>query len=183
MRQAPPAAEIEKRYLELLERNQGRVIRICRAWTRDAADCDDLRAEVHLQLWRALPAFDGRSAEDTWLYRVVLNTAMLHRRREARRREQTGGARAALDEVRATGAGATERVEARERLARLRRALTELGVADRALVMLQLEGASYRRIAEITGLEESNVGVRLHRLKKRLARRLAEPEEDQDGRA
>jgi len=66
------------RFSSLLERNGGRIARISRSWARSPEEAADLEAEVHLQLWRSLPSFEGRSAEDSWVYRVTLNTALLH---------------------------------------------------------------------------------------------------------
>lgn len=168
----------KRRFLDLMERNRGRVERLCRAYARSPADLDDLRSEVWLQLWRALPSFDGRASEDTWLYRVALNTVMLHGRREGTRRrasealEREPWRPAAL----APSAG-TERIERQRRLERLQEALRRLDPAQRALVTLHLEELPYRQIAEVTGLSESNVGVRLHRIRTRLKRWLDEDEQ------
>lgn len=173
-RTASPDRDLERRFLALVERNRGRVERLCRAYARADADLDDLRSEVWLQLWRSLPSFDGRAGEDTWLYRVALNTALLHGRREAGRRR---AAEALAHEPRppavAGPSPGPEAVERRHRIERLRQALLRLDPADRALVTLHLEELSYRQIAEVTGLSESNVGVRLHRIRKRLAGWLA----------
>lgn len=160
---------LEQRFLDLVQRNRGRVERLCRAYARSPADLDDLRSEVWLQLWRALPSFDGRASEDTWLYRVALNTAMLHGRREGTRRlahealEREPGAFASPT----PGSGEVHLVR-RQELERLQQALRRLDPADRALVALHLEDLPYRQIAEVTGLSESNVGVRLHRIRARL---------------
>lgn len=158
----------ESRFLDLVQRNRGRVERLCRAYARSSADLDDLRSEVWLQLWRALPSFDGRASEDTWLYRVALNTAMLHGRREGTRRLAHDELERESSAPVSSGAWGEQQLERRQQLERLHQALRRLDPADRAVVALHLEELSYRQIAEVTGLSESNVGVRLHRIRARL---------------
>lgn len=173
--------ELEQRFVDLMERNHARIIRVCKAWSRNPADFEDLRSEVLLHLWRSLPSFDGRSSEDTWLFRVALNVAMLFGRRERSRRNR-------LELFRQRAPTPTpmrdpiERLEERERLERLTSAIARLDAGDRALVILQLEGLSYAQIAEVTGLGESHVGVRLHRIRKKLGEAMAEDEEVDYGR-
>jgi RNA polymerase sigma-70 factor (ECF subfamily) len=163
--------ELEPRYLELIGRNQGRIGRLCRAWSRTRAEFDDLRSEIYLQLWRSLPSFDARSSEDTWLYRVALNVAFQFGRHAGRRRDRLDRLeREAPPE--ACEAPLSARLEEQERLDRLTRAVADLPPADRALVALWLEELPYERIAEVTGLTANHVGVRLHRIKRKLAERL-----------
>ena len=177
----PSDGRLEPRFLDLIERNQGRIGRLCRAWSRTDADFEDLRSEVHLQLWRSLPGFDARAAEDTWLYRVALNTAMLFGRSERSRKQRIESF--AQEPQRSSAPAVHERLEDRERVKCLTRAIGGLDPADRALVTLQLEGLPYRKIAKVTGLSESHVGVRLHRLKKQLVRLFGEKTEADHGRA
>ena len=166
--------ERERRFLGLLERNRDRVERICRSWTAGAADRDDLRAEIHYQLWRSLPSFDGQSSEDTWLFRVALNTALLQARRRDRRRERPVAETVEIAAAGEPGAApaAHRHLEEDERRRRLLAAVHALPPVDRTLVTLWLEELPYAEIAEITGLTESHVGVRLHRARKRLAAQL-----------
>jgi len=57
----------------------------------------------------------------------------------------------------------------RQLLEKLYAAIHELPQADRALILLMLDGLSYREISEITGLTENHVGVALTRARKKLA--------------
>ena len=156
----------EQAFLELVRTNEARLSRICRIYERDPEARRDLYQEMLVQLWRALPSFAGRSQQDTWLYRVALNTALSHRRRQAARRETSLEQSA---EPASATPGADERLEATQRLARLYAAIETLGDIDKILVTMFLDERSYRDIAEVLGISESNVGVRLHRVKKTLA--------------
>ncbi len=56
--------------------------------------------------------------------------------------------------------------------------IAELGEVDRSLALLMLDGFSYREMSQILGLGESNVGVRINRIKAALAAQLAKEEHD-----
>lgn len=171
-----PKTPLETRYLGLIDKNRGRIDRLCRAWARTSADRDDLRSEIQLQLWRALPSFEGRSSEDTWLYRVALNVAMLSGRREQgrRRRNETWERTAAAPPPEPSP---PESLERQERLDQLTEVVAALDPGDRALVTMVLEGLPHAQIAEVVGITANHVGVRVHRLKQKLARLMAAPKE------
>ena len=70
--------------------------------------------------------------------------------------------------IAADGADSCKQVEQRETVARLYDAIHQLPKADAALVLLYLEELSYREMAEVLGISESNVGAKLNRAKKKL---------------
>ncbi|MGY8639520.1 MAG: RNA polymerase sigma factor [Verrucomicrobiales bacterium] len=69
-----------------MEEHQGLIFRIVHATAYFPEDKNDLFQEILLQIWRSMPAFEGRCKETTWMYRVALNTARAWRRSEKRRR-------------------------------------------------------------------------------------------------
>jgi RNA polymerase sigma-70 factor (ECF subfamily) len=152
-----PSSSREEIFASLLAASQRRLQAIARAYARGEAQ-RDLLQEILLQLWRSLDRFEGRSSLDTWAYRVALNTAIVWRRR-ARAEPRQNRPAAAADEAAATAGP-------REELVILDEFVSGLGPADRALFVLYLEDVTYRQIAEVTGLSESHVGVKLHRLKR-----------------
>lgn len=162
----------EDRYLRLVRENRGRLRRICRAYADSEAEEEDLFQEILLEAWRSLPSFEGRSKIDTWLYRVALNTALGHERKRDVRRE------ARLQEDELPRGSDPPRPDAwaaeRRRLDRLYQAIDRLDETDRALVLMYLDERSYAEMAEVLGLTENHVGVKLHRAKKKLSRWLTE---------
>lgn len=144
------------------------VMKVARAYTLSSEECQDLAQEILLQAWRSLARFEGQASASTWFYRVALNTAMNWQRKDLprRRRQQP------LLEVQAltpnTGDSA-EQAEQREIVEQLYEAIHQLPRTDAALVLLYLDQLSYREIAEVLGLSEGNVGVRLNRAKKALS--------------
>ena len=130
------------------------------------ADRHDLMQELMLALWRAVPAFRAASLASTFIFRVTHNAALTWMRAERsyRRRLDTFQQQHASPDL-AAGAGLDASTDLLELLYGAIRTLEPL---DRSLLLLQLDGASYAQIAEIHGLSESNVGVRLNRLKHKL---------------
>ncbi len=122
--------------------------------------------DVLLAVWRAIPAFRGGSQTTTFLYRVSHNTAMTWRRKRgnyARLVEQ-----AALQPA-ISGDRARE-----QQLERLYAKIREFPPLDRSLLLLSLEEVSYREIAEIHGIAENLVGVRLTRARAKLIEQMKE---------
>jgi RNA polymerase sigma-70 factor, ECF subfamily len=169
MRDARPAPVIhpaseskaQEPFLELLNRHQGLIHRICRAYATEHAERQDLFQEIVYQLWRSYPQFRRESSQVTWLYRVALNTALTTVRRRARRPRLVP-----LDTAPEPSAPQTRAHESEGEA--LHRVVGQLGRIDRALLMCYLEDLSYARIAEIVGISESNVGARLTRIRTRL---------------
>ncbi len=143
--------------------------RVARTYTHTDEDCEELVQEILLQVWLSVPQFEGRANPSTWIYRVAINTALAWQRRDRRRRwfqPSLGVVDIAEDN--------TEQVHQRERIERLYAAIHQLPKADAALLLLYLEDLSYREIAEILGISEVNVGVKLNRVKKALAELMKE---------
>lgn len=144
-------------YEELVRRHRDRIYRLALRLLGNAADADDVAQEVVIQLWTALSGFGGTSAFTTWLYRVVVNRCLNHRRAQRPHRD--------LDEAdHPRVAGAERQVLAGEELRAGMAAVSALPDEQRVpLVLVQLEGLSYRQAAAITKTTEATVRGRLAR--------------------
>jgi RNA polymerase sigma-70 factor (ECF subfamily) len=151
----------------------GLVLRVARAYTVAEEDRQDLAQEILLQLWCSLPRFEGRAKESTWIYRVALNTALAWRRADSRRRQRFTPL-LEVEDIPADEAERRARLDNEEAVARLYSAIRALPKVDAALVMLHLDGLSYRETAEVFGISEINVGVKLTRARKALAELMKE---------
>jgi len=144
------------------------VMKVARAYTLTSEECQDLAQEILLQAWRSLPKFEGKASAATWFYRVALHTAMnWHRKDKARRSRQQS-----LLEVQAVvteGSNSVEQAQHRDTVEQLYKAINRLPKTDAALVLLYLDQLSYQEMAEVLGISESNVGVKLNRAKKALS--------------
>jgi len=150
----------ESRFERLLEANKRRLAGIARSYAA-GDEWHDLYQDMLLQIWRSLDAFQERASVETWVYRIALNTALTHRRRAAVRPRQvnlTDEGVAGRHEVVAASGPVSE-------LELLRGFIGSLGEIDRAVFTLYLDDVSYREMGEILGMSESNVGVRINRIK------------------
>lgn len=129
----------------------------------EGTDRDDLMQEVLLSVWRAIPGFRGEATPTTYLYRISHNAAMTWRRRQT----QNKRADEAIRDAPLAGSP-NPRVE------RLYEAIRSFPPLDRSLLLLYLDEVSYREMAEIHGISESLVGVRLSRARTKLMEQLKE---------
>ena len=159
---APPTPSEHDVFLSLLESHQRPLFKICWAYGRTSHDRDDLFQEIVGQLWMSFAKYDRSRKFSTWMFRVALNVAIDFRRRQQR----VGREAATLDESESANATvAPGDLQKQEQLHELRELLEQQSEADRAILLLYLEGHSHREIGEVLGTSESNVGTRLHRLK------------------
>ena len=156
-----------------LTEHGGAILKVARAYTFTPEDCQDLVQEILLQAWRSLPQYQGRAGASTWLYRVALNTALGWHRKE-RRRQTLQRPILEFEDLAAAGPDSTQQAARRELVERLYAAIRRLPATDAALVLLYLDDLSYRQIAEVLGISENNVGVKLNRAKKALGQLLNE---------
>jgi len=147
-----------------LNLHKGVLFKVVRAYAFTRQDQEDLFQELATQVWLSIPGFKGNSAPSTWIYRVALNTAISWSRKELRHRDKDNsfdGAEAALE---ISSAGVDPRLEW------LYEQIAQLGEIDRSVALLLLDGFSYQEIADALGMTESNVGVRIHRIKTHLTK-------------
>jgi len=143
------------------------VMKVARAYTLTSEECQDLAQEILLQAWRSLPKFEGKASAATWFYRVALHTAMnWHRKERPRRASQQPLLK--VQALATEGTDSAEQIQQREIVEQLYQAIAQLPKTDAALVLLYLDELSYREMAEVLGISQSNVGVKLNRAKKAL---------------
>ncbi|MEP6881994.1 MAG: sigma-70 family RNA polymerase sigma factor [Dokdonella sp.] len=152
------------RFSELLEQHRKIVFKVANSYARLADDRADLAQEIRAQLWRAFPRYDEARSFSTWMYRIALNIAISHLRDAERRDTHT----LPLDESAHENTMVGSIVEPDERVRALEKFMDQLDALNRALMLLVLEERSYREIAEILGLSETNVATRISRLKQRI---------------
>jgi RNA polymerase sigma-70 factor (ECF subfamily) len=155
-------------FLNWLGEHGASVMKVARAYTLTSEECQDLAQEILLQAWRSVPNFEGKASAATWFYRVALHTAMnWHRKDKTRRSRQQP--LLAVHTVVTDGCDSAEQAQQRETVEQLYQAIRKLPKTDAALVLLYLDELSYQEMAEVLGISESNVGVKLNRAKKALS--------------
>ncbi len=153
-------SERNRIFSEWLAGHKGILFKVVHAYAFDHADRQDLFQEAAVQVWRSVDSYRGESSVPTWMYRVALNTAIAWNRKEGRHRQ----GKQPLEAV--EGLLITDAADMRDpRLEWLYRQIAQLKDIDRSVALLLLDGFSYRDIAGIVGIGESNVGVRINRIK------------------
>lgn len=154
--------------MDWLGEHSSSVLKVARAYTLTSEECQDLAQEILLQAWRSLPKFEGNASPATWFYRVALHTAMnWHRKDKTRRSRQQPFVE--LQTLTTGTSDSAEHAQHRDTVEQLYKAIHQLPKTDAALVLLYLDELSYREMAEVLGISESNVGVKLNRAKKSLS--------------
>ena len=153
---------MRKEFVDILNNHRGLIYKVCHLYCDDPEDRKDLFQEIVLQVWKSLGSFRQESTIGTWMYRIALNTAITHFRKEKR----LGG------KVSLTGIDIpdlNDSSEKEDQLKELFKAIENLDRIDKSIILLYLEEKNYEEISEITGLTRTNVGVRLNRIKIKLS--------------
>ncbi len=156
-----PAADTpHERFQSLFHLHRGIVGKVAFTYCRDAEDRHDLEQEIALHVWRAFPRYDPARPFATWMYRIALNVGISFARDSFRRPRVVP-----LDEQTVS---VEPPAEPDDRLTALRRFMDQLDHMNRGLLLLALDDRSYRDIADVLGISETNVATKLQRLKQRL---------------
>lgn len=151
---------MEKEFLKLIYDYQKIIYKVCKTYRDSREDQEDLFQEIVYQLWKSYSSFKGESKISSWMYRIALNTAIAIYRKP----------KLPVDYVDKMPeqmlSGLEQQVSENEE--RLFDALRTLNDTEKALISLFLEDFTYHEIAAITGITESNTGVRLNRIKTKL---------------
>jgi RNA polymerase sigma factor (sigma-70 family) len=158
----------EKLFRESIEENRQRIFRICSYYFPDPDERNDAFQEALIRIWDNISSFKGNSQVSTWIYRVVVNACLGYLRREKRRRDLIERVKPVETINLVIHEHQEDQQEMNEKLSFFRDFVSGLSVSDRTLVSLYLEELSTRYMAEITGLSEANVRVRIFRIKEQV---------------
>jgi RNA polymerase sigma-70 factor (ECF subfamily) len=157
----------------LVEKYKRKTFRLAFQVLRDQEEALDVAQEAFVKAFRSLPKFKGDSAFYTWLFRITMNVALDRRRQRVTRAKSMGTEdvppeeweRSAVSEDR----GPDDEAASAERRERIARALESLSEHHRSIIILSdIEGLSYREIAEVLDVPMGTVMSRLHNARKRL---------------
>ena len=159
-------------FRELVERCQSKIHRVIYGILRNRADAEEIAQEVFAKVYCSIETFDGRSTLITWIYRIAVNEcyAWLRKRRvklvfesDSAGEELTLALQSAAD-----GRPTPDRAVADRDL--INKLLARMPEEDRVLLLWkEVEGFSVVQLAEMTGLNENTIKVRLFRARRRLA--------------
>ena len=162
-----PTPNSETEFVALLDEHQNIIHKICRLYTNNEVEHEDLFQEISIQLWRSYGRFEGKSKFSTWMYRVGLNTAITLYRKEKKRLNTQP-----LNDQFTAIAQEEYNAQVDEQMAWLYQKIKDFSEIDKALVLLYLEDKRYDEIAETLGISAGNARVKMNRIKERLKKML-----------
>lgn len=172
-------------FASLFHAHKAKVYSVCLRMTNNTAEAEDLTQDAFLQVFRKLATFRGDSALSTWLYRIAVNTVLMHFRKKALRQ-------VSLDEPYSQDAKVVKREYGSrddrltgcvDRIA-LARAIKELPDGYRTIFLLhEVEGYEHQEIAELLDCSVGNSKSQLHKAKLRIRELLGRAHKENEATA
>lgn len=164
---------MEEEFIELINRYQGILRKICNIYFYQHPYREDYYQEILIRLWKAYPKFKQESAFSTWLYRVALNAAIDLVRKESVQpiHKELSPQEYSIHDKHSEDNPMADRKE------QLYRAINQLDNIEKAIIILYLEGYEYKEISVLIGISETHVGVKINRIKKQLIKQIKDGRE------
>ncbi|MBN2616019.1 MAG: RNA polymerase sigma factor [Bacteroidales bacterium] len=158
----------EEQFNLIIAENSSRIQRICSYYNSDKEDQKDMVQEVLVNIWKSLDNFRGEAAMSTWIYRIAVNTSLNFTGKAFRQMKLMVNADIGNLNIIVDDEEIGKKLRQEENMKLLQNELNQLSVIDKALMSLVLEGLSMKEIADIIGITEPNVKVKIHRVKSQL---------------
>lgn len=150
----------EQEFNRMILENKSTIYTVCYMFSKDRDEINDLFQEVLVRLWRGYGSFQNKADIRTWIYRVSLNSC-IDQQKKSRRRGERVSLNVDIDPFEDTD-------DKRLQIKQLYKRIHRLGLVDRGIILLWLEGLSYDEIAAIVGISVKNVSFRLVNIKNKL---------------
>ena len=142
-----------------------KIYRVCLGYFNDSDIAKDFTQETFISVWENLHQFENRSTIGTWIFRIATNKCLqavnLEKKHQKTKLPQNLKEEDSISEK-------------EEQLAKLHQYISELPEVERIIMGLYLEGLPQEKIAEITGISNVNLRVKIHRIKEKLSQKLKE---------
>ena len=149
-------------FIKVLEEHKAIIYKIARSYSKEPDERKDLEQEIVIQIWKSLKNFNPEYKLSTWIYRIGLNVAISHLRKDSSRKAKiTPMSESILD----LPSNSDEQEIISERTEILYKVINQLNAFNRALILLHLDGKNHKEMSQIMGISESNVGTKLNRIK------------------
>lgn len=153
----------ESSFKKILDDNKYSIFRICKVYSVPPIEAQDLFQEVIFEIWKSLPNFRGKSNINSWVYKIALNVCIRSKNQLIKR-----GNTVRLESVEFKTSEIIPDTDQNEKYNALHACISSLEESDQSLMVLYLEDFSYKKIAEITGITENHVAVKMKRIRKKL---------------
>ncbi len=148
-------------FKEIFQANSKKIYHLCYGYTGDDESANDLMQETFMKVWQNLDKFRNQALISTWIYRIAVNTCLSYLRVEKRQ---------AKDELTDTiiETKSEEVSEKNEQIDQLYKCISHLEENERIIITMVLDEVPYPEIAEISGISDGNLRVKIHRIKQKL---------------
>lgn len=156
--------EVEKKdqFEAIYQNSYSRVFRLCKGYFNgDEAIAEDTTQDVFIKVWEHMDRFRHESSFSTWIYRIAVNTCLLYLRKSSTKKEVRN---LSLPDREIEDYNA----EREEQLAKMYGCIQKLNETEKITILMVLEGIGYKEIADVVGISEDSLRVKIHRIKKNL---------------
>lgn len=160
----------EQNFKLVYKQSKDKVYRLCLGFVGNHSEADDLFQEIYIKVWNNLDQFKKDSNINTWIYKIATNTALLQVKRK--NKENKKYSKLKPENLKKESEKNDSSLYSDEKINELYQAISSLKSPDKVIISLVLENESYKEIAEIMGMNLSNVGVKINRIKKILAKKM-----------
>lgn len=150
----------EQQFMNIIREHEQTIYTVCYMFSKDEEEVNDLYQDILVRLWKGFETFEGKSDIRTWIYRVSLNYCINFSNRQKKQRECLNLDTGFLSEG--------SNLEKNLQIKQLYKRINMLGLIDRSVALLWLEGLSYDEIGAILGISVKNVSFKLVRIKEKL---------------
>ena len=144
-----------------------KIFRLCMSYVCNHELAQDLAQETFLTVWQELPKFRNEANISTWIFKIASNKCLRQIEKQNKLKKTTFTFD--LKEEKANQEQYTE-----SDIFFLYKCISELPETDRIIISLELEDVKQNEIAEIVGLSEGNIRVKIHRIKEKLSKKFIE---------
>ncbi|MGB4774204.1 MAG: RNA polymerase sigma factor [Daejeonella sp.] len=151
----------ESLFKEVFQANSRKIYHLCLGYTGDEDSANDLMQETFIKVWQNLDKFRNHALISTWIYRIAVNTCLSWLRVEKRQAKDELTDHIIENKI-------EEVADKNEQVAQLYKCISYLQENERILITMVLDEVPYPEIAEISGISEGNLRVKIHRVKQKL---------------
>ena len=154
--------ERQAQFNELFNIHYPKVLRLCKGYFNGDVDlAADASQEVFIKVWENLDSFRNESSISTWIFRIAVNTCLVYLRKKSTKKEIRPEQFPNLENENYSP-------EIEEKLSKMYACIQKLDEMGKMIILMVLEGMDYSEIAQVVGLTEETLRVRIHRIKKSL---------------
>lgn len=154
----------KEKFIRIIKENKRIIYKVIYSYCKDSEDRKDLEQEIIIQLWKSLKSYDEKYKLSTWIYKIAMNVAISHYRKDLKRKTNNTTLDEAIFQIEEEDF--TEKQRSQSEL--LYRFINQLDPLCKGIMILYLDDKSYKDISEIIGITETNVGTKINRTKKQL---------------